>query len=73
MHTLIMTAKLFPLQGEWKTSKRPPHDWPQKGAVEFKDYSTRYREGLELVLRGVTCFVNPTEKVCWPCIYEKLE
>ena len=42
--------------------KRPDDDWPQKGAVEFCDYSTRYRKGLGLVLRNISVKVNPGEK-----------
>ena len=42
---------------------RPPRNWPADGAIEFKDYSTRYRKGLELVLKGISCKVEPGEKV----------
>ena len=31
--------------------------------MEFKDYSTRYRPGLDLVLKGITCTIDPGEKV----------
>lgn len=27
--------------------------WPASGAIEFKGYSTRYREGLDLVLKEI--------------------
>ncbi|KAJ2390705.1 hypothetical protein H4S02_001710 [Coemansia sp. RSA 2611] len=37
--------------------------WPSSGAVEFKDYSTRYREGLDLVLKGLSFSVQPKQKV----------
>ncbi|KAJ2692367.1 hypothetical protein H4R19_006167, partial [Coemansia spiralis] len=30
---------------------RPDEQWPAQGALEFKDYSVRYREGLDLVLK----------------------
>ena len=30
---------------------KPPASWPDKGEVELDNYSVRYREGLELVLR----------------------
>ncbi|CAK4124667.1 unnamed protein product, partial [Aphanomyces euteiches] len=26
----------------------PPSEWPQKGTIEFKNYSMRYREHLDL-------------------------
>ncbi|KAI1317577.1 hypothetical protein EDD11_008147 [Mortierella claussenii] len=42
---------------------RPPQEWPAQGRVDFVDYETRYRPGLELVLRGVTCSIRPHEKV----------
>ena len=31
--------------------------------VEFKNYQTRYREGLDLVLKGVSCQILSGEKV----------
>lgn len=43
--------------------RRPPHDWPPKGQVDFQDYKTRYREGLDLVLRGISCHIDGGEKV----------
>jgi len=36
--------------------------WPTSGAVEFKGYSTRYREGLDLVLREIDLDIKPSEK-----------
>ncbi|KAG0313169.1 hypothetical protein BGZ99_009032 [Dissophora globulifera] len=40
-----------------------PQDWPAEGRVEFVDYETRYRPGLELVLRGVNCKIGSHEKI----------
>lgn len=52
------------LQAEWVIEdKKPEKNWPQKGCVEFKDYGVRYREGLDLVLKGITCSIKPCEKV----------
>ena len=31
----------------------PPPEWPQYGVVNFEKYQTRYREGLDLVLKGI--------------------
>ena len=42
---------------------RPKEDWPEKGEIKFSNYSTRYREGLDLVLKNVTLEVKPNEKV----------
>ncbi|XP_041075964.1 ATP-binding cassette sub-family C member 3-like isoform X3 [Polyodon spathula] len=43
--------------------KRPPEDWPTHGKVEFNDYSVRYREGLDLVLKSLTLQVKGGEKI----------
>ncbi|KAI0214568.1 Multidrug resistance-associated protein 1 [Lamellibrachia satsuma] len=43
--------------------KRPDDDWPQKGRIEFHEYSTRYRKGLGLVLRNISLNVNSGEKI----------
>lgn len=37
--------------------------WPEMGRVEFRNYQVRYREGLDLVLRGISFVVNGGEKV----------
>jgi ATP-binding cassette subfamily C (CFTR/MRP) protein 1 len=42
---------------------RPPISWPASGAVQFNNYSTRYREGLDLVLKGVNLDIKPHEKI----------
>ncbi|GLH03628.1 Probable multidrug resistance-associated protein lethal(2)03659 [Gryllus bimaculatus] len=53
-----------PQEAEWDIpSSAPPPSWPDEGAVDFKDYQVRYREGLELVLKGVTFSVKGGEKV----------
>lgn len=40
-----------------------PLNWPDRGHIVFKNYSTRYREGLDLVLKNISLEVNPGEKV----------
>ncbi|XP_032727951.1 canalicular multispecific organic anion transporter 2 isoform X1 [Lontra canadensis] len=42
---------------------RPPAGWPRKGEVEFRNYSVRYRPGLELVLKNLSVRVRGGEKV----------
>uniref|UniRef100_A0A1I7UPW2 ABC-type glutathione-S-conjugate transporter n=1 Tax=Caenorhabditis tropicalis TaxID=1561998 RepID=A0A1I7UPW2_9PELO len=37
--------------------------WPERGEISIKNFSVRYRPGLELVLHGVTAHVEPSEKV----------
>ncbi|KAI8363152.1 P-loop containing nucleoside triphosphate hydrolase protein [Mortierella sp. GBAus27b] len=45
------------------TSTPIPEAWPAQGQVAFKNYSTRYREGMDLVLRDVSFEVQPRERV----------
>ncbi|ELU09880.1 hypothetical protein CAPTEDRAFT_178694 [Capitella teleta] len=53
-----------PTEADWvKESCRPSKYWPQSGVVEFKEYTTRYREGLDLVLKGLTCQIQGGEKI----------
>ncbi|CAL1537561.1 unnamed protein product [Lymnaea stagnalis] len=40
-----------------------PQPWPQNGEVVMDDLQIRYREGLELVLRGISCKLKGGEKV----------
>ena len=41
----------------------PPPEWPQYGVVEFENYQTRYRDGLDLVLKGISCQIQSGEKI----------
>ena len=51
-------------QDDWyiETTK-PPRSWPDEGKVAIENYSTRYREGLDLVIKGVTANIGSGEKV----------
>lgn len=42
---------------------RPSVKWPQKGCVNFKNYSTKYRDDLDLVLKDITTTIHGGEKV----------
>ncbi|XP_049715652.1 ATP-binding cassette sub-family C member 3 isoform X2 [Elephas maximus indicus] len=42
---------------------RPPEGWPLHGKVEFRNYSVRYRPGLDLVLKNLSLCVHGGEKV----------
>jgi ATP-binding cassette, subfamily C (CFTR/MRP), member 1 len=42
---------------------RPNLGWPAHGAVKFENYSTRYREGLDLVLKNISLDIRSHEKV----------
>ncbi|XP_037610526.1 canalicular multispecific organic anion transporter 2 isoform X2 [Sebastes umbrosus] len=51
-------------EAPWEVEdKKPPPEWPTEGNVEFHDYSVRYREGLDLVLKNLTLSVKGGEKV----------
>uniref|UniRef100_A0A673BAN6 ABC-type glutathione-S-conjugate transporter n=1 Tax=Sphaeramia orbicularis TaxID=375764 RepID=A0A673BAN6_9TELE len=50
-------------EAKWITDKRPPEKWPEEGRLQFDDYKVRYRPELELVLHGITCDINSTEKI----------
>ncbi|KAI6954188.1 Metal resistance protein YCF1, partial [Hortaea werneckii] len=45
------------------SKQRPPNSWPSKGGVSFDGYSTRYREGLDLVLKNVNLDIKSHEKI----------
>ena len=54
----------FLSQASWyRKDTAPALDWPQEGAVEFHNYETRYRAGLDLVLKDFTCSIKPGEKI----------
>ncbi|KAI0071668.1 multidrug resistance-associated ABC transporter [Panus rudis PR-1116 ss-1] len=53
----------LPSEGDYTKPTDPPPSWPDQGAVEFKEVELAYREGLPLVLKGVTFDVKPGEKV----------
>lgn len=44
-------------------NKRPASSWPANGGVSFRNYSTRYREGLDLVLKDINLDIKPHEKI----------
>nr|AJG01605.1 ATP-binding cassette sub-family C member 1 [Dreissena polymorpha] len=53
-----------PTEAEWRVeNKRPPANWPDRGNVRFNNYTTRYREGLDLVLKGISCDIVGGERV----------
>ncbi|CUM64892.1 uncharacterized protein PRCAT00002510001 [Priceomyces carsonii] len=42
---------------------RPKDSWPEAGALEFKNYSTRYRENLDPVLKNISLKIKSKEKI----------
>ena len=55
---------MYIFQAPWIVDvNRPIRTWPTHGAVVFDSYSVRYREGLELVLKQITCTIQGGERV----------
>ncbi|XP_078611217.1 multidrug resistance-associated protein 1-like [Branchiostoma floridae x Branchiostoma japonicum] len=51
-------------EADWTSDgKRPPDSWPSEGRIRFNSYQTRYREGLDLVLRDITVDIGSAEKI----------
>jgi len=44
-------------------STKPTGIWPSNGIIEFKDYSTRYRSGSDLVLKNISIKIHSGEKI----------
>lgn len=42
---------------------KPPVNWTQNGSIKFHNYSTRYRENLDLILRNITMEIKEGEKI----------
>ncbi|CAG2106013.1 unnamed protein product [Medioppia subpectinata] len=65
--TPIEGSQLIPIvrfSAEWYNEEtKPSPDWPERGEIKFNEYSTRYREGLDFVLKKITLEVKPKEKV----------
>ncbi|KAK6455815.1 P-loop containing nucleoside triphosphate hydrolase protein [Scheffersomyces xylosifermentans] len=42
---------------------RPVESWPETGAISFKNYTTKYRENLDPVLKDISIDIKPREKI----------
>ncbi|KAG9323042.1 hypothetical protein KVV02_001697 [Mortierella alpina] len=54
-----------PTEAPSVTDARLPPNWPDQGRVVFKNYSARYREGLDLVVKDVSFTVKPSERTIY--------
>ncbi|KAJ2499985.1 hypothetical protein GGH96_003096 [Coemansia sp. RSA 1972] len=63
LERVVEYAELSSEAPEVIEDRRPVATWPNQGMIEFKDYSTRYREGLNLVLKELSFRVLPNQKV----------
>nr|QST14986.1 ABCC1-2 protein [Diaphanosoma celebensis] len=51
-------------EASWENGRRSvAKDWPDQGKIHFENYQVRYREGLDLVLKGISCQIEGGEKV----------
>ncbi|KAJ1797805.1 Multidrug resistance-associated protein 1 [Coemansia sp. RSA 2399] len=46
-----------------ESATKPEEQWPSAGRIEFRNFSMKYREDLELVLKDVNLTINPGEKI----------
>ncbi|CAI6344119.1 unnamed protein product [Macrosiphum euphorbiae] len=53
-----------PQEAPWEVpSTQPPREWPTSGEIQFKNLKVRYRESLDLVLKGLNFSVKGGKKV----------
>lgn len=52
-------------EAEWKSEPgmEPPQNWPSEGRIVMRNFSTRYRAGLNLVIKQLNVEIKPHEKV----------
>jgi ATP-binding cassette subfamily C (CFTR/MRP) protein 4 len=46
-----------------QTDRRPPEDWPDRGAIEFRDMSLTYPGSEAPVLKNISFTIQPGEKI----------
>ncbi|KAG1670801.1 Multidrug resistance-associated protein 1 [Nymphon striatum] len=60
---ILEYSKVTP-EAPWEIPhKKPSSNWPQEGVIEFKNYKTKYRSDLPLVLKGISFQTKPGEKI----------
>lgn len=63
LERLIEYGNLVPEADLIVENNRPAPEWPSKGSISFVDYTTRYREGLDPVLKNISLDIKPSEKI----------
>ncbi|KAG0260927.1 hypothetical protein BG011_001527 [Mortierella polycephala] len=56
-------SELTPEARDVIPDSRTDESWPQHGGIIFKGYSTRYREGLDLVLKNLDVTIRGGERI----------
>ncbi|KAI1280801.1 Multidrug resistance-associated protein 1 [Halotydeus destructor] len=60
----ILEYSANPTEAEFIVDEnRPKENWPDRGVVQFEDYGSRYRPGLDLVIKNITTVVHSEEKI----------
>jgi len=60
----IQEYQEVPQEAPFSVPENDPHaGWPEYGVINFENYQTRYREGLDLVLKGLNCSIKSGEKI----------
>ena len=59
----ILVYTQLPSEGDPTRCDDPSSSWPEQGGIRFTDVAMAYREGLPLVLKGITFEIQPGEKV----------
>ncbi|KAL8782539.1 MAG: hypothetical protein Q9213_005304 [Squamulea squamosa] len=60
----VLEYARLPSEAPERVSKNKPKiGWPAHGAVNIQNYSTRYRPGLDLVLKNINLDIKPREKI----------
>ena len=51
-------------KAEWEIKEtKPAISWPDKGNIKFDNYSVKYREDLDFVLKDINAEIMPGEKI----------
>ena len=51
-------------EASWEGDKSSLNkEWPDQGKIQFENYQTRYREGLDLVLKDINLKIASEEKI----------
>nr|QNH67878.1 ATP-binding cassette transporter subfamily C member 1 X2 [Brachionus rotundiformis] len=54
----------LPHEADWSSSDKSPNSlWPTQGCIHFKNFSLKYKEELDFVLREINCLIKPREKI----------
>jgi len=60
----VLEYARLPSEAPDRVSRNKPNiSWPAQGAVDFNNYSARYRSGLDLVLKNINIHIKSHEKI----------